>query len=82
MQHIQERRLQNFYPPNSPVLDQLANRAASQVGQLCSQWRISQEIGNDIVQLGLYDIILYIGACILVVSSKGQSCCRDISRSD
>lgn len=72
MQHIQERRLQNFYPPNSPVLDQLANRAASQVGQLCSQWRISQEIGNDIVQLGLYDIVLYIGMCLLAVFLRNQ----------
>lgn len=57
---IQENNLQNFFPPNSPALDQIAHRAPQQVAQLCQRWRIPQEIGNDIVKLGLFDIILYI----------------------
>ncbi|KAK8189253.1 uncharacterized protein BKA78DRAFT_319049 [Phyllosticta capitalensis] len=57
---IQENQLQNFYPPNSPALDQIANRAGGQVAQLCQRWRLPQEIGNDIVKLGLFDIMLYI----------------------
>jgi len=57
---IQEKQLQNFFPPNSPVLDQLANKAAAQVGGLCQRWRIPQEIGNDLCKLGLYDIVIYI----------------------
>jgi hypothetical protein len=59
-QCIQERGLQNFYPPNSPALDQLANKAAQQVGGLCQRWKIPAEIGNDLVKLGLYDIVIYI----------------------
>ncbi|KAL9105768.1 MAG: hypothetical protein Q9227_009116 [Pyrenula ochraceoflavens] len=57
---IQEKGLQNFYPPNSPALDQIAQRASQQVQTLCANWRINREIGQDIVKLALYDVILYI----------------------
>ena len=57
---IQERGLHNFYPPNSPAIDQIASRATSQVDRLCQTWRIQREIGQDIVKLALYDIVLYI----------------------
>ena len=57
---IQEKNLSSFYPPNSPQLDQIAQRAAGQVDALCQKWRINREIGQDIVKLALYDVILYI----------------------
>ncbi|KAF2083969.1 hypothetical protein K490DRAFT_50209, partial [Saccharata proteae CBS 121410] len=57
---IQENNIQNFYPPNSPQLDQITQRAAVQVQQLCQRWRVPMEIGSDIVKLGLFDIVLYI----------------------
>ena len=38
-----------------------ANKAAAEVDQLCQKWRLPREIGQDIVKLALYDIILYIG---------------------
>ena len=57
---IQEKGLQTFYPPGSPALDQIAQRASQQVQTLCANWRINREIGQDIVKLGLYDVILYI----------------------
>lgn len=57
---IQEKRLQNFYPPGHPMLDQIANRAAQQVSTLATQWRINVEIASDIVKLALYDVILYV----------------------
>ncbi|EXJ84102.1 hypothetical protein A1O3_04769 [Capronia epimyces CBS 606.96] len=57
---IQEKGLQNFYPPGHPVLDQIAGRAAQQVAQLAQTWRINPEIASDIVKLALYDVILYI----------------------
>lgn len=52
--------MQSFYPPNSPQLDQIAQRASQQVDQLCAQWRVNREIGQDIVKLALFDIVLYI----------------------
>ena len=61
MSCIQEKNLQNFYPPQSPQLDQMAQRAAGQVDRLCQQWHVNREIGQDIVKLALFDIILYIG---------------------
>ncbi|KAL2429605.1 hypothetical protein ABEF95_008067 [Exophiala dermatitidis] len=57
---IQEKNLQNFYPPGHPVLDQIASRATQQVAQLAQTWRISPEIASDIVKLALYDVVLYI----------------------
>lgn len=60
-QQIREKRLEAFYPPNSPAVDQLAQKAAAQIGGLCQRWRIPTEVGNDLAKLGLYDIIIYIG---------------------
>jgi uncharacterized protein YegL len=60
LQQIREKGLEGFYPPNSPVVDQLAQKAAHAIGPLCQRWRIPQEIGNDLCKLGLYDIIIYI----------------------
>ena len=57
---IQEKGLQSFYPPNSPQLDQIAQKASQQVDQLCQTWKVNREIGQDIVKLALFDIILYI----------------------
>lgn len=57
---IQEKNLQGFYPPGSPQIEQIAQRASGQVDQLCAQWRINPEIGQDIVKLALFDVILYI----------------------
>jgi len=57
---IQEKGLQNFYPPNSPILDQIAQQAAPKVNQIIQRWRVAKEIANDIVKLALYDVVLYI----------------------
>lgn len=59
-QAIQEKHLQVFYPPGSPQIGQIAQRAAQQVDRLCQAWRIQKEIANDIVRLALYDVIIYI----------------------
>lgn len=52
--------MQAFYPQNSSVLDQIAQRGAQQVQRITSEWRLSQELAQDIVRLGLYDIALLI----------------------
>jgi hypothetical protein len=57
---IQEKGLQTFYPPGSPRLDQIAQAASQKVDILCQHWRVNREIGQDIVKLALFDIILYI----------------------
>ena len=57
---IQEKSLHNFFPPNSPQLDQIAGRAATQVQTIAQQWKINPEIAQDIVKLALYDVILYV----------------------
>jgi hypothetical protein len=58
---IQENGLQTFYPPNSPAIDQIANKAATQIPGLAQRWRIDMEIAKELVQLGLYDIVIFIG---------------------
>ncbi|KAH7384387.1 putative RfeF [Phaeosphaeria sp. MPI-PUGE-AT-0046c] len=57
---IQEKGLQSFYPPNSPILDQIAQQAPAKINQIIQRWRVQKEIANDIVKLALYDIVLYI----------------------
>lgn len=47
--------------PNDPRLDQYAAVAASKIEQLCTRWRIGMEVGQDVVKLALFDIVLYIG---------------------
>lgn len=60
MDTIAEKGLQNFYHPNDPRIDRIAQRASQQVDVICQQWRLPREIGADIVKLSLYDVILYI----------------------
>jgi hypothetical protein len=58
---IQENQLQSFYPPNSPTIDQIANKAATAIPGLAQRWRVDMEIAKELVQLALYDIIIFIG---------------------
>ncbi|KAJ4362342.1 hypothetical protein N0V83_010435 [Neocucurbitaria cava] len=57
---VQEKGLQNFYPPNSPILEQIAQQAPGKINQIIQRWRVAKEIANDVVKLALYDIVLYI----------------------
>ncbi|OJD16866.1 hypothetical protein AJ78_03010 [Emergomyces pasteurianus Ep9510] len=60
MSTIQEKNLHTMYPPNSPILDQIASRVTNQIDQLCATWRVPREVGQDILKLALFDVILYI----------------------
>jgi len=57
---IQEKGLERIIPPNSPIIDDIARKASFKVADICNQWRIPQEVGRDLVRLGLYDIVLFI----------------------
>lgn len=57
---VREKHLENFYPPNSPALQQIAGIAASKIEPLCQQWKLPREIGYDLIKLALYDIVLYV----------------------
>ncbi|KAL8817018.1 MAG: hypothetical protein Q9223_004069 [Gallowayella weberi] len=59
-------------PPNDPILDKYAQRAASQVDQLCARRSIPREIGQDLVKLALFDIILYIGTGSMIFDESGE----------
>jgi hypothetical protein len=58
---IQEKNLSSFYPPGSPVIEQIAQKAPQLISQVISRWKLPKEIANDVVKLALYDIWLYIG---------------------
>lgn len=58
---IQEKRLQGMIQPNDPRLDRYAAVAAGKIEQLCARWQIGLEVGQDLVKLALFDIVLYIG---------------------
>jgi len=77
-QTIQENRLQAFYPPNSPALDILANKAAHQLPALAHRWHIPMEIANDLVKLGLYDVILFIDDSGSMAFEEGGERIKDL----
>jgi hypothetical protein len=70
--------LQAFYPPNSPLLDQIAQRGAQQVDRLAREWKIQKEIANDVVRLGLYDVILLIDDSGSMVFEENGSRIQDL----
>jgi len=41
------------------------SQAPGKVEQLCQTWRVPREVGQDIVKLALFDIILYVGMLLL-----------------
>jgi hypothetical protein len=47
---IQQKRLQSFYPPGDPRIQQTAIRAAQQIDKLVTAWQIPREIAVDIVR--------------------------------
>jgi hypothetical protein len=47
--------------PDPRQIDQICQAAPAKVDQLCQTWRVPREVGQDIVKLALFDIILYIG---------------------
>jgi hypothetical protein len=47
--------------PNPQILDQICQVAPAKVEQLCQTWRVPREVGQDIVKLALFDIIIYVG---------------------
>jgi hypothetical protein len=57
---IDEKRIQAMFP-NPQILDQICQVAPSKVEQLCQSWRVPREVGQDIVKLALFDIIIYVG---------------------
>ncbi|KFY61558.1 hypothetical protein V497_02897 [Pseudogymnoascus sp. VKM F-4516 (FW-969)] len=58
-QTIQEKNIQSFFT-NPSVLDQICQAAPSKVQHLVQTWKVEPEVGQDIVKLALFDIILYV----------------------
>ncbi|KAI4087096.1 MAG: hypothetical protein LQ344_007041 [Seirophora lacunosa] len=59
-QAVNRKSLQNMIPSSHPNLERCAQRAPSQIDQLCARWHIPREIGQDLAKLALFDIVLYI----------------------
>lgn len=47
--------------PNPQTLDQICQMAPAKIDQLCQAWKVPREVGQDIVKLALFDIIIYVG---------------------
>ena len=60
MRTVEEKHLQSMFPPNDPTLDRIASRVTTQVDELCAKWRVPREVGQDIVKLALFDIVLFV----------------------
>ena len=58
---IKEKGLYGSYFQHFFDLNNKANLAQEKVDQVCSRWRVPKEVGQDLVKLSLFDIILFIG---------------------
>ncbi|KAH8590603.1 hypothetical protein B0O99DRAFT_634207 [Bisporella sp. PMI_857] len=56
---IAEKRIQSLFP-DPRQLDHISQTAPAKIEQLCQQWRVPREVGQDIVKLALFDIIFYV----------------------
>ncbi|KDE79137.1 hypothetical protein AO1008_05683 [Aspergillus oryzae 100-8] len=59
---IQEKNLQNFYPPEklNLLVQSLADDAPAKINKIVQEWRVPTEVAMDIIKLSLFDIILYV----------------------
>lgn len=59
---IQEKQLQNMYPPDKleRLLQNLAKDAPDNIQQLMKEWKVPQEVAMDVIKLALFDIIIYV----------------------
>ncbi|KAL8715295.1 MAG: hypothetical protein Q9225_006439 [Loekoesia sp. 1 TL-2023] len=70
---IQQKSLQNMIQPNNPSLEKYAQRASTQIDQLCARMKVPREVGQDLVKLALFDIVLYIdNSGSMVFEENGQ----------
>ena len=60
-EQIRDKGLERLIPYQSPELDRIAAKAPQQVAQLCQRWNVPKEVGQGIVKLALFDIVIYIG---------------------
>jgi hypothetical protein len=57
---IQANRLDAFYPPGSPVLQNVLNRLGRvDFKALGQKWNMPQELAYDLASLALYDVVIY-----------------------
>lgn len=75
---VQQKSLQAMIPPNHPNLDKYAQRASSQIDQLCARMGVTREMGQDLVKLALFDIILYIDNSGSMVFDEGGTRVREL----
>lgn len=67
---VNDKKLQAFYPPGS--LDMIAAKVASSgaLAKISQEWRIDPEIASDLVQLALWDVVLYVDGQYIVLSRQ------------
>ena len=58
---ITDKKFQGSYFEPFFDLESKAHLAQEKVDQICSRWRVPKEVGQDLVKLSLFDIILFIG---------------------
>ncbi|KAL1980260.1 hypothetical protein VTN96DRAFT_4404 [Rasamsonia emersonii] len=58
---IQEKQLQNMYPPDKleRVVRNLED-APDKIQKLMKEWNVPQEIAMDVIKLSLFDIVIYV----------------------
>lgn len=58
--YVRDNGLLHIYPENCPQINQIANVAGPKVDAICQRWRLPREVGQEIIELAFYDIILLV----------------------
>lgn len=75
---IQAKDLQAFFPPNDSRLDQAAAVAADHIDQVCIDWLLPKEMGQDLTKLALFDVVIYIDNSGSMLFAKDGQRIRDL----
>ena len=65
LENVMEQKHLGSTPFRGMDLNRIASHAPALVDQVCSRWHVPREVGQDVIKLALFDIILFIGTILL-----------------
>ncbi|KAF3930747.1 hypothetical protein ABW19_dt0210384 [Dactylella cylindrospora] len=77
-QTIVDNKIQSFFPPGSPKLNQIVGTIRDQIERLRQSWNVPMEVAMDFVKLSLFDIVIYIDDSGSMAFEEGGERIKDL----
>jgi len=75
---VREKGLQNFRWPTPSFIDDLSRAATTRCPEFCRKWNVPAEIGNDVIKLGLFDVVFFCDNSGSIKFEEGGERIRDL----